>query len=178
LVNEYEEFVDIQSWTGVSCTHGKLLYAGVWNAPEELKILYNTGTKALVAVKVDLEPILATITLIIRPLERKRDTCRLSSCSILDLSESNFILGIFTCCETVASAILFEQISISVRILACRISLLGIKSITEIEDDLLAVVSIDIIVVSIFFLKRLEIVPFGLLCTDPVLAWENIRACV
>jgi hypothetical protein len=27
-------------------------------------------------------------------------------------------------------------------------------------------------------LKRLEIVPFGLLCTDPVLAWENIRACV
>ena len=45
---------------------------------------------------------------------------------------------------------------------------------TEIEDDFFAVVSIDIIIVTILFLKRLEIIPP--LFTDPVLAREYIRA--
>jgi len=43
LVKEDEQFVDIQSWTCVSCTHGELLNAGVWGVSEEFKVLNFTG---------------------------------------------------------------------------------------------------------------------------------------
>lgn len=71
LVKEDENLVNIQSWTGISCTHGELLNASVWSIPEEFKILNFTGRDGLVAVNEDFEPILSTITLIVRAFESK-----------------------------------------------------------------------------------------------------------